>query len=488
MNLSNTIRRYPFRSLAVVVGLYMLMHLPFVNLPPCSIHVWRQCNTLAVARNFFEESSNIFQPRIDRRGLSDGVTGMQFPAYEWVLSRIYFVTGEHYAIQRLFALMISSMGIIAMFFFLRKIARDSFYGILGAWCLAWSPEFFYHGMNALPDMMALTAAIYACYLFLRWTYRGGRKLYWATFLLMTIAGLIKIQYFMIIAFMAGTLLMMQRFSFKNIFHGKLLQLTLMAILSGGIIASWYIYARNLIKISGLKDFVIEVRSAESVDAAIIILKRNLISDFPELLINYGSIIFVIAALILIGKRRLQTRPAVLGFILLALAYFSYHVLELHQMRVHQYYMLPSLIFFIPLAAAGAALMYAKEKLRLVMTVALISLPILCAIRIIPARWIKSDLGIPTELADAASLQRLQNAVPKNKLVAVGPDPSGCIFFYFLDKKGYSFSHASKLQNEKFPGAEYLYLYKSALPEGYKEILIEGDWSVGVRSEMLSLPK
>ena len=46
------------------------------------LHVWRQCNTMAVARNFYEEGMDILRPRVDRRGSTDGVTGMQFPSYE----------------------------------------------------------------------------------------------------------------------------------------------------------------------------------------------------------------------------------------------------------------------------------------------------------------------------------------------------------------------------------------------------------------------
>ncbi|MBL7922863.1 MAG: hypothetical protein JNL88_01560, partial [Bacteroidia bacterium] len=72
--------RRPGFLLWFTIALNILLHAPFLHLPPCSIHVWRQCNTLAVARNFYEEDPNILRPRVDRRGESTGVTGMQFPA------------------------------------------------------------------------------------------------------------------------------------------------------------------------------------------------------------------------------------------------------------------------------------------------------------------------------------------------------------------------------------------------------------------------
>ena len=478
MGIAEITRKYPRKSLAAIVVLHLVFHLPFINLPPCSIHVWRQCNTLAVARNFHEESSNILEPRVDRRGEGNGITGMHFPAYEWALSKIYLITGETYYAHRLFSLLLSTLGIITLFFFLREVARDSFFALAGAWCLTWSPEFFYHSINALPDIAALTAAIGACYTFLRWTYRGGRRLFLFTFLLLTLAGLIKIQYFMITAFMAGTLLSMQKVSFQNLLKGKMLSLILLCSTSGIIILSWYLRARHMIAQSGLYDYGIEIRSAKSFTEGVAILKRNLISDFPELMINYGSTLLVFAALVLIGRNRLRHRPAASGFILLALAYSCFHLLELHQMRVHQYYMLPALLFIVPLAAAGAVLLYRKNKWRPVVLLALIAAPVLASVRIIPARWWRDDLGIPKEFVNADQLKSLQEAVPKNKLVATGPDPSGCIHFYFLDKKGYSFDGDIPADPDAaFPGAEYLYLYRAKANSSWKTIKVVGDWYV-----------
>jgi 4-amino-4-deoxy-L-arabinose transferase-like glycosyltransferase len=478
MGIAEITRKYPRKSLAFIVILHIVLHLPFINLPPCSIHVWRQCNTLAVARNFYTESGNILEPRVDRRGQGDGITGMHFPAYEWALSKIYFITGETYYAHRLFSLLLSSLSIVAIFFFLREVARDSFFALAGAWCLTWSPEFFYHSINALPDIAAFAAATGTCYTFLRWTYRGGRRLFIATFLLLTLAGLIKIQYFMITAFMAGSLLSMQKLSFQNLLKGKLLSLILLCSVSGSIILGWYLHARNMIAQSGLYDYGIEIRSAKSFNEGIAILKRNLISDFPELIINYGSLLLVVAAVLLVGKNRLRQRPAAFGFILLAFAYTGFHLLELHQMRVHQYYMLPALIIVVPIAAAGAVLLYRKNKWRPVVLIALIAAPVLASVRIIPARWWRDDLGIPKEFVDPVKLKALQNAVPANTLVAAGPDPSGCIFFYFLNKKGYEFRDQQIVElKSAYPGAEYVYIYKgggSGTDAPYAEI---GDFKI-----------
>ena len=66
-----------------------LLHWPFLDLPPSGIHLWRQTQTLSVARNFSEEGMNPFYPRIDSRGCGDGVTGMEFPLVNIVIAMVY---------------------------------------------------------------------------------------------------------------------------------------------------------------------------------------------------------------------------------------------------------------------------------------------------------------------------------------------------------------------------------------------------------------
>ena len=101
--------RWFFRFPAFAVISFILSfstHLPFLNRPPESQHGWRQCSTLAVARNFYQEEMNPFRPRVDQRFQSDGVTGMHFPSYEYVLAGIYHLTGEKYWVHRCYSFLI----------------------------------------------------------------------------------------------------------------------------------------------------------------------------------------------------------------------------------------------------------------------------------------------------------------------------------------------------------------------------------------------
>ena len=98
--------------LTALLLLNAALHIPFLDEPPCSSHVWRQCITLAVTRNFFEEDMDIMKPRVDHRLDTDGVTGMQFPSYEFVAAAISKVTGYREWVIRLYSLVLFSIGIL----------------------------------------------------------------------------------------------------------------------------------------------------------------------------------------------------------------------------------------------------------------------------------------------------------------------------------------------------------------------------------------
>jgi len=131
------------RILSISISVFVLIHLLYINLPPCSIHVWRQCNTLAVAQNFYDESLNILEPRVDRRFEGDGITGTAFPIYEWILALIYKVTGVHYWVHRLLSLLITIAAIMFSYRFLQNITANKSVAAISCALLLWTPELFY---------------------------------------------------------------------------------------------------------------------------------------------------------------------------------------------------------------------------------------------------------------------------------------------------------------------------------------------------------
>ncbi|MBG8554421.1 ArnT family glycosyltransferase [Hymenobacter guriensis] len=436
----------------LLLGLNFLLHLPFFALPPNANHSWRQCNTMAVARNFAEESMNILRPRVDRRGTTDGVTGMQFPAYEWTVAAAYQTLGFHESLPRLINWLIFAAGVVACFGLVRELSGSVGLAAVAAWALAWSPELFYHSINALPDVLALSASLGGLYFFLRW-YRGSgsAKAYSAALLLTILAGLTKLQYLAIGAPIAVLVL-------RDLWQWRLTVsrgawLALFAGLAVGVPLLWYAYALRLIQESGLADFGLELRPAESLVAGLKTLRDNLISDLPELLVGYSGAVLLALGLVALVRGRYARRWWFGPLLAWAAVLLAYHLIELRQMDVHQYYMLPYLPLLALAVALGAAWLSQRGRRAVVLlAVLLVAQPVIAAFRIIPARWLKGAREVPAELFDPASRAALSSAVPNSALCVVGPDVSGCKYFYFLHKKGFGFSETAELTA---PGSTYL---------------------------------
>ena len=446
----------------ISIALFVIVHMFYINLPPCSIHVWRQCNTMSVARNFAEEDMNILHPRVDRRFESDGITGTAFPLYEWLLANFMRFIGNPNYLSRIFSLFISVIGIIFCYRFIGIISDNKSVAAFTASSICWAPEFFYHSMNALPDILALTLAFASLYYFEKGIKSNSISAFFISMLFLTLSGLVKIQYLMIGAYFATIFLMHLIKNSESILKKNKITIAVTGCLSIAITLGWYKYALLLIERSNLRDFGIEIRNADSIEAGLMILKKNLISDWPELVFGYANTLVIVIGIIAAFKKR--NSKYFLPFLGLVIAYCAYHFLDLRQMQVHHYYMLPSYLFAVGLMAAGFQYLITKKKSAIILLV-LIAQPILAGIRIIPARWGKQDLGIPQEFANQEQLNRLQKSIPEGELVIAGPDESGCIYLYFLHAKGFGFEHSgqlsedinqeSTLQNYIDRGASYL---------------------------------
>ena len=71
-------------TVLVVFGLTIRMF--ELKEPLIDKQAWRQTDTAAVARNFFEEDINILSPRVDWRGNGTGEVEMNFPLFPYLVS------------------------------------------------------------------------------------------------------------------------------------------------------------------------------------------------------------------------------------------------------------------------------------------------------------------------------------------------------------------------------------------------------------------
>lgn len=482
-------------SRTVVLGLCfslnLLFHLPFLNLPPQSRHVWRQCNTLAVARNFYEEDMNILRPRIDRRLDQSGVTGMQFPSYEYLVALGYGVFGEQNWVHRSVSFIIYCLGAWGTYELFLILFGSSWAAALGAWSFSWSPELFYFGISALPDVLALTASLWGLALFLRWFREGNRAWLALSWPLCVLAGLTKIQ-FLAVGFPMAALVLENRRKWtltQWFFFG------LYGLSCAGLVLAWYIHAVHLIQSTGLADFRLNFSPAHGWVEGIRTLWHNAHSEIPELILNYATSVFFLAGILILARGGGPRSEWFYPLVFWTVAVGAYYLIELSQMGVHSYYLLPLLPPLLIVAVKGALAMK-DGRWRPVFLAVLLLQPVLAFFRIVPPRFWGGDKEVPVELYNEDSRMRLEKAAPNDALCVVGSDHTGCVYLYFLHKKGFGFGFSLDEDLMKTAegkpllaqyirrGARYLYTDDPQLPASPvlkpylgPEVLKEGNFQV-----------
>lgn len=486
----NLLKIKPLYIVTTAVILNIIIHLPFINLGPRSKHAWRQTNTLAVARNFYLEDMNILKPRVDRRLNTDGVTGMQFPSYEFAVASLYKAFGEYNFIHRALSLLISSIGIIAMYLLAKLLVKNELAAAFAAIAYAFSPDLFYFGFTALPDILALMCSVLGLYFFLKWfIHQASLGYYTASLFLLILAGLTKIQ-FLAVGFLIAPLILQNLKLTKN----KISLLLIFALLAVIIPVSWYVYSVQLIKKSGLYDFGITFRPVNDFNLGIKIIIKNLVSDLPEILLNYASFILFLVAIYFFIKNKFWHSKWFYPMLVWSISLLAYHIIELNQMREHTYYMMPYLPLLFIMIAYAVREIQVYEFSKKILVVLLLVEPINASARILPSRFLSDDPGIPLELYSDVSRNKLVASIPNYQRCIVGPDISGCIYFYHLRQKGFGFDYSNKLfeNYDEKPyiqycienGAKYLISNDSTLKNNSaldiyidKEIITEGNFFI-----------
>lgn len=103
--------------------LLLFVRLIGITNPPLEVaHNWRQTTVTMVARNFLEIDNNILYPRIDIAGKKTGITGMEFPIFNYLIYLMAKLFGYAHWYGRLINLFFSSFGL----WFFHKVIRKYF--------------------------------------------------------------------------------------------------------------------------------------------------------------------------------------------------------------------------------------------------------------------------------------------------------------------------------------------------------------------------
>ena len=169
-----TIRYQTFWWLLLLLAFALLCRLYALNTPSI---LWRQTQTLMVARNFAEDIRdgqfpNLFRPEVDWRAVTDftdtGVVGgTECPFVPWLTSFFYVVLGEAPWAGRIVPIFFSLLGLL---FFHRLMHR--LFGLsmaaLSTFLLSISPMFVFYGRCQMPEPFAFAMTFAALLSYDRW--------------------------------------------------------------------------------------------------------------------------------------------------------------------------------------------------------------------------------------------------------------------------------------------------------------------------------
>lgn len=438
----------------ILIGAFLtsfILHFPHFNKDLVSIHVWRQTQTQSTTLSFYEEDMNILNPKRNNRGDSDGFFRMEFPLLQWFNALLFNLFGNSILITRILMFLISILAVLGFYYLLKWLFNENLLASFGAWFFTFSPSFFYHSFNPLPDNLALCIAIWGLAFYFKWRKNNRSSNLVFGGILLAFGTLCKLPFilFYIIPFV---------FVFKDFSQfNKRFFFTLL------IFFSWFIlpfawYASVIPQWNGNPIVKGMLENSDSSSIIFDNLSHNLVSTLPELLLNYAATPLFILGLIFFMRRRAYKKPLFVPIFFFFLGLLAFLFFEINAIgKDHDYYLFPFYPLIFIAVAYGSFHFYKNSIGKYLVITILVIAPLTCFLRL-KDRWDESSPGFNKDLL--IYKQALQTVVPKNALVVAGNDNSNFIFFYYIDKKGWGFNGDNLTQEDLNSyinkGAKYLY--------------------------------
>ena len=173
--------RRPGRSdgwLWAILALGLGLRLVWLDQPLIDRQAWRQTDTAAIARNFYQEEFNPLYPRVDWRGTTPGYVETNFPLFPFLVACAYRVFGSADEwIGRLLAALFSTAGAALLYGLARRLYPDPWTARLSALLFLIFPLNIYFGRAFMPEALMLALSVGALLAFERYAAEGGRAAY-----------------------------------------------------------------------------------------------------------------------------------------------------------------------------------------------------------------------------------------------------------------------------------------------------------------------
>jgi hypothetical protein len=442
----------PIVAVGSLLALQTLLQLPHLTRPPTGFHLWRQTQTLAVARNLHEEGLNPFLPRVDARGQGPGYAGMEFPITNLTIALGYRALGERDAVHRVVMLGFSFLAILGCYAWVAGLLRSPLAGWVAALILILSPLFDYYSIAAMPDLSMLGFLMLGM-AGIQSASSSGRlwPAVWGSGAL-SLGALIKLS--SMLAWPAALLCLPAVWSRRT--RGWRVGLLLSLLLGLGAAIAWYVHADRLSATYGIDDFLLRTMLPYPPAIMLPVLGKVVLQWLPEVYLSYPEFILLLFGLpVLASAAGRPWRPVALVYAGgLALYAFAF----LPRLEIHDYYMLVALPLLVLISTLGALRLLAMAQERRAAAMALAILGV-AALVMGPyraqSRYLRGRVH-----ADLATLStHLDRVIPDRRMpVIAASDPSPSIYLYFMRRKGWRITAdeaSGRMEGMIAQGARYL---------------------------------
>lgn len=136
---------------------------------------WRQADTAAIARNFYEEGYTPLHPRVDWRGTTSGDVEMNLPLFSFSVALLYGLAGTPAEwIGRAAAAVLSTLAAALLYAFVRTIVPGVWTARLAAALYLILPLSWFYGRAFMPEALMVCLSVGTLLAFRRWLDGGGR--------------------------------------------------------------------------------------------------------------------------------------------------------------------------------------------------------------------------------------------------------------------------------------------------------------------------
>lgn len=407
----------------------MIRLIGITNPPLEAGHNWRQTTVTMVARNFSEVDANIFYPRVDFAGEKTGITGMEFPIFNYLIYGANELFGYEHWYGRLINLIFSSLGIYFFFLLVRRYWNEevAFWSALILTFSVW----FVFSRKIMPDTFSMTfllGGLYYASNYLR--DKGSITHLIIASLLVTIGVLSKLPSGYLLSMLPLIVISEKSQIKKTVFLMIGMTLALLPSLW------WYfIWVPHLVKTYDFWHFFMGKSITQGINEIVEHLPLTLSRFYDSALKFVGFGLFALGLLIAIKRSNKQI------LLVLSMAFFTFLIIIFKAgftFAHHSYYIIP----FAPVMALIAGYYLSEIKQQYLR----ISLILIVAIECIGNNI--QDFRIPSRLESAQNLEaQLDELGDQEELIFINseevPTP-----MYFAHRKGW-IGYNGNIENQQY---------------------------------------